>query len=502
MPRWTLPFGLAITLAAFSLLSAQTSAPTKNATPRSATHTNAKLQPAVNVVMLSDLHFDPYRDPAKFQVLRTAPVEQWEQILGSPASATQANDFASLQKACGARAPDSSWSVIASSLHAAHAQQPKPLFVTVSGDLLTHQFDCRLHTLLPSGTAKDLSDFASKTVTFLAMQLHNAFPGVPVYIALGNNDSGCKDYEDDPGSDFLRNTAKSFSADLPEGPNRDALLQQFVDEGDYNVALPAPMSKTRLIVVQNLFESKWYKTCSETGDTTKAAATQLTWLRAQLDDARKHGQHAWVMAHIPPGIDVYANFHKMILQPDHLCDVTAPTSFLSTDALADILTDYADVVRLAIFGHTHMDEIKLLRNKSGGIVPAKLVPAISPVNGNNPAFLVARVDPSSSWLKDYGVFVAHMPDLSTWSETYRYSRAYGQPDFSATSVKRLTSKLVADRTGDSELARTYAKRFYPGDSGLYALGLHQLWPAYSCSMVETSGAAVHACMCPAHAAGK
>ena len=31
--------------------------------------------------MLSDLHFDPYRDPAKVPALRAAPVMQWTKIL-------------------------------------------------------------------------------------------------------------------------------------------------------------------------------------------------------------------------------------------------------------------------------------------------------------------------------------------------------------------------------------------------------------------------------------
>ncbi len=49
----------------------------------------------VSVVMLSDLHFDPYRDPAKVSALRASPVMQWAKILGDPDSVTQAADYAS-----------------------------------------------------------------------------------------------------------------------------------------------------------------------------------------------------------------------------------------------------------------------------------------------------------------------------------------------------------------------------------------------------------------------
>ena len=109
----------------------------------------------VSVVMLSDLHFDPYRDPAKVSALRGAPAMQWAKILSDPMSVTQTQDYLSLQTACHARGVDSSWDVIESSLKAAHTQDPEPLFVTVSGDLLVHNFECRTKTLDPTATVAD-----------------------------------------------------------------------------------------------------------------------------------------------------------------------------------------------------------------------------------------------------------------------------------------------------------------------------------------------------------
>src|SRR6185312_15821490 len=42
-----------------------------------------------------------------------------------------------------------------------------------------------------------------------------AFAGVPVYVALGNNDSGCGDNRLDGGSDFLAAVGKDIVAGLP-----------------------------------------------------------------------------------------------------------------------------------------------------------------------------------------------------------------------------------------------------------------------------------------------
>jgi hypothetical protein len=45
-------------------------------------------------VMLSDLHFDPLRDPAKVSLLIKVPVTQWESILSTPDSPEHATKCA------------------------------------------------------------------------------------------------------------------------------------------------------------------------------------------------------------------------------------------------------------------------------------------------------------------------------------------------------------------------------------------------------------------------
>ena len=452
--------------------------------------------------MLSDLHFDPFHDPAKIAALRRAPITEWPTILDKPDSATRLSTFSELQRVCKIRGEDSTWTLIHASLDEARQQEPSPLFITVSGDLLAHGFVCRFHAVIPSATAEEVSSFAAKTVAFVAQQLHEAYPKTPIYFALGNNDSGCGDYMDSPHSEFLKSVSGSFAADMPNAANRASLASTFSRIGDYSIALPAPIRNTRLIVLQDIFQSAHYMGCD--GHANGAPATeQIAWLRRQLSDARAAGQQVWVMAHIPPGVDVYATYHRYLFAPGEACSVKQPQMFLSNGALSDTIGEFGDVVRLAIFAHTHMDEIKLIgdtkandtKDGAGDAVPVKLVPSISPINGNEPAFVVAQVDPESAMLKDYEVYSASTAEGTGWGQEYRFSKIYGLPDFSAASVAQLTSHLIDDKSGEDETSRAYEKYFLTGGGTFAALGLQRLWPEYSCSLREFDAAAFHQCMC-------
>lgn len=450
----------------------------------------------VSVLMLSDLHFDPYRDPAKVSALRSASVMQWSKILNDPDSVTQVEDYAKLQTACHARGVDSSWTVVQSSLRAAHTQQPEPLFITVDGDLLTHNFDCRLKTLVPGVSPADVSAFAAKTIAFLALQFHDEFGSVPVYLSLGNNDSGCTNYHQSAHSPFLEQVNRSIASGFTRPGDMKEVIKAFSERGDYSVLLPKSMHRTRFIIVEDVFQSPGYGGCgTETAE--NAADAQNTWLREQLIAAKKEHQNVWVMAHIPPGVDTYASYHKFVKEPARLCSLQTPTMLLGSDELAKTLTAFAPIVKLALFAHTHMDEIKVLHNAEGQAIPGKLIPSISPVNGNTPAFLLAEVQPNTATMLDYTVFAASDVRASTWSEEYRFSTAYGMPDFSADSAAQIATRLAKDKASTDPMTQTYQRWFLTGDNGDFAKGLKAVWPGYACAVAEDGGPVFQQCMCPA-----
>ena len=462
---------------------------------------SSQAAPTVPALLLSDIHLDPFHDPAKFDALRVAPAAGWAAILYGPASPTQAADFAHLQQTCGAKGIDTPPALLQSSLHAARKQQPHPLLVTISGDLLVHQFDCRFHTLAPHATDAEYSAFASKTVAFIALQLRETFPQSPIYFALGNNDSGCNDYGEDPDSDFLHAAAANFSAGVHSPANRSAILHEFPHLGNYAVTLPAPIRDTRLIVLHDIFESRKYAKCSGT-PSNDAATEQVAWLRAQLTAARAAHQHVWVMAHIPPGIDAYSTF----VNHRDVCAGQSPVMFLASDALANTLAVFPDVIRLALFGHTHMDEMRVY-STSSGTIPAKLVPSITPVNGNNPAFTLAEIEPATATLKDYTVYSANNQTGidTTWAEEYRFSTTYHLPNLSGASLEKLTTSFVDDKSGSTDASHAYQQFFYVGDTGaaktikaaMNAAAMQIVWPAYACAITHADAASFRTCACPA-----
>jgi sphingomyelin phosphodiesterase acid-like 3 len=454
----------------------------------------------VPVLMLSDIHLDPFHDPAKFSQLRTAPAAAWAAILDGTPSPTQADDFARLQSTCSASGIDTSIEVLNATLIAAQKQQPSPLFVTVSGDLMAHHFDCRFHTLAPNATPAEYTEFAAKTVAFVALQLRLNFPHSAIYFALGNNDSGCNDYSEDPGSAFLRADAVSFAADAQNRSSAKAILSQFPQLGDYAVNLPAPMQHTRLLVLQDIFQSSRYSACNSAGRATAsgAAQAQIVWLRSQLSAARAAHQRVWVMAHIPPGIDAYSTFR----QHAGICSVQSPDTFLSSDALADTIAEFPGTIRLVLFGHTHMDEMRIYQTASGTI-PAKLVPSVTPVDGNNPAFTLGEVEPATAVLKDYTVFVAsNKTGIATaWNAEYSYSSTYHMPDYSGDSAAKLAAIFLADRDGSSQESRSYQHFFFPGEgrigSMLTSAAMHLVWHTYACTVTSAEVSSFHHCDCAA-----
>jgi sphingomyelin phosphodiesterase acid-like 3 len=158
---------------------------------------------SVEALFVSDIHFDPFSDPGKTAKLAAAPVSGWKTILASPDSADREQRFTALMQTCKARGVDTSYQLYESSLRAEREHAAGAKFITLSGDLMAHAFACKFAAVFPKAAPGDYRAFAEKTVAFVVMSLRGAFPGVPVYAALGNNDSDCGDYQLDTNSEFL-----------------------------------------------------------------------------------------------------------------------------------------------------------------------------------------------------------------------------------------------------------------------------------------------------------
>jgi len=446
----------------------------------------------IPALFISDIHFDPFHDPGKANQLVAAPESEWNAIINSAPSSNQQQAFDSLQKQCNAKGVDTPPALLQSAVAAMKAQQPDAKFMMISGDLVVHDFNCRYHALFPDGSADDYPSFVLKTMSYIIGELRAAFPGMPVYASLGNNDSGCGDYELDTNSSFFVTGGGILASGLPIAEQLRA-KNEFAAEGNYSVMMAAPMKNTRLIVLDDTFLSPKYKTCAGKRDAGSSDA-EIQWLNKQLAEARRLEQRVWVLGHIPPGIDPFstaAGFRDV-------CGGQSPVMFLSSDRLPDLLVQYADVIKLAVFAHTHMDEIRLLRSEHEGTaaraVAVKMIPSISPVHGNKPSFTVASINPSSASMQDYSVITAsNLTGADTrWTPEYNFAGAYHQADFSPAALKTMIDAFRSDNIAVLPESEKFLRNYFPGDK---SAALSPFWMQYTCALGNYTAKGFADCVC-------
>ena len=448
----------------------------------------------ISALMMSDIHFDPFHDPAKARQLVDAPVGDWNAILAGADAGGQAEGFGRLQKMCGARGVDTPFALLRSSVDAMKANAPEAKFALVSGDLVAHGFDCRFKALLPEKNEAEYAAFVEKTVRYVVGQVRLGLAGMPVYVALGNNDSGCGDYEMNLGDEFLKATQDLMLDGLAYAQEKQAALASYAASGDYSVMMQGAMRGTRLIVLDDLFQSRRYTACGKKPDEA-ATAAQITWLRRELAEARLAKERVWVLGHIPAGVDPFSTFSKFT----DVCIGEAPVMFLGSEKMADVMGEYADVIRLGVFGHTHMDEMRLFgKDGSGtaGKVAIKMVSSISPVDGNNPSFTVARVNPATGRMMDYEVIAAsNKTGVDTvWSKEYSFGETFHEAEFSPRAVGSLLEEFAGDPDARSDMSRAYLTDYFVGDKSML---LKSLWPQYVCAQRNHTEKGFAACVCPA-----
>ncbi len=474
----------------------------------------------VSVALLADPHFDPFRNVSKVPRLNAAPVEQWAAILAEPAAPDDARAFQALQTACNERSVDAANDLLLSAFDASArpASTGAPAFVLLAGDLLVHRFDCRYEKLLArsaaapgtkyddaeahpaAGTAQGVMLFAQKTVAYIALQLHARFPQTPVYIALGNNDSGCGDYQLDESDPLLTGTGAAIASGWFGAPLSDEQKARadYDRLGSYTLPLNAPFRKGRVMVVDDLYLSSRFTNCKGKPD---AAGTHdlLAWMDSELSAAERRGEFVWVLTHIPPGINTYSTNANGI----DVCAAKPPITFLASTAMTALLARHAAVVRVMIAGHTHVDESRVFGSDEGGSgqFPVKGVPSISTISGNPPAFLLASVDPNTGILQDYTLHQASSAAAGapaanlTWHTSYGFRKTYGEPAFTAQAVADLAKRFAAGAPADDQAIATYQNYFAGG--GLRRLALQAVWNQYVCHMQHDDPAAFSTCVCGA-----
>jgi sphingomyelin phosphodiesterase acid-like 3 len=177
------------------------------------------------------------------------------------------------------------------------------------------------------------------------------------------------------------------------------------------------------------------------------------------------------------------------------------------------------VVRLALFGHSHTDEMRLLTPTLGspqltlpttisGLVrpeqtdagvAVKVLPSISPVFAELPSFTLAAVDSRTATLVDYSVILAsNSTGIETsWTKSYTFSDAYHLSAFSPATLAPLIAQMQSDPTASTPASEAYIReyRHYFFNDGSPAI--KSVWPQLACAMKNISDAAFTQCVCAA-----
>jgi hypothetical protein len=379
--------------------------------------------------VVADIHFDPLAPGIDAAKLRSTPYADWESLYSALG-----------ERPASQRGRDTNHVLFRSVLSAVADGMAGADFVIVPGDLLAHRFGEEREIAKPDRHGRTL---AQETHAFVLDALSKAVPGKPVLIALGNNDADCGDYALEPGGPFLAATTEAVRK--AAGGHVAADFDKTYRAGGYYEARHPAVRNASIVVLNDVLWSRRYESrCGDTGLTE--AARQLEWLRSRLADARSRGGTVWLVHHIPWGIDAYSSLHSAA----ESC-ASGVTTFLRDEfsaALTALLRTYAGTVTASFSAHAHFDDFRLLDGGKGEpAVVEKVTPAISPIAGQDPAFLVFTYDPATGAPIDYESHgLANLEAVSSsvageWRGGYVFTKAYSQERYSPRSVAMLQDVL-------------------------------------------------------------
>jgi sphingomyelin phosphodiesterase acid-like 3 len=423
------------------------------------------------VVVFSDLHFNPFSDPTLVDSLARADVSHWRAIFER-----------SSHKSFSPYYSDSNYPLFASALEAMQRAESSPELVLFAGDFIAHNFQLNFRRTARDTSAAALAAFTAKTNLFLAREIGAAFPSAQILPALGNNDSGCGDYMSQPGSAFLRSFAEAWQPLVSRRGSAPAFVETFSRSGHYSAT--APVAGARIVVLNDVYWSPRYaNACGSVAATPGREA--LAWLEGVVTESRAKGETVWLLTHAPVGVDVFATRNT-----DSVVNMLDPAY---SSALMSLVQRSGGTVRYGIYGHTHMNDFRVMSDTSGvPMLGNQGIPAVSPIFANNPAFVVLSLDSASGTITNYAVHaltnlrVAGTSAPAAWAKEYDFVDAFHVGGPSAQSLDRLQRAMASDSTLRASFARFY-------DSGSGRANISASWRAYWCGIENVLPASYARC---------
>jgi sphingomyelin phosphodiesterase acid-like 3 len=433
---------------------------------------------AAEMVVVSDLHFNPMAKSALVDRLAQAPVEQWQAL------------FAADDSRASGYGTDPNWKLLASALAAMKAEG-KPALVLMPGDFLAHQFRAHFNTSASDHSDAAFRAFTLKTLRFLARELRATFPETPMLPVLGNNDSFCGDYALRPGGRFLAASAAIMAGLIGRGADA-AFARSWRALGNYVVPNPAVADGLIVALNTNFLARDYRDACGGDGDGNPARAT-LAWLSEVLHRAQADHRQVWLLYHIPPGADAFATARH------GACPVTPVPMFASAYAqrFHALMARYRDTIAASFAGHIHMDSFELLADAAHPFGFVLIDPAISPIFGQNPGFRRLRLardgaleDGTVHYLANLGA--AAEGAAPQWRAETNFDAAWQETAINVASLEALYHKIGASPAARERWFEDYAVQSAHARAAVTAGNA----AIYRCALGHDRVDAVARCACP------
>lgn len=324
------------------------------------------------------------------------------------------------------RGEDTTGELLRSSLDEAQRRCPSPRFILLTGDLLAHDWE---ELYAEHSPGQDFREVTGDTVADVAAEMHQRWPNTPIFPVLGNEDAFEGNYQVQPDGPFLERFSQIW-APLTGSP---AQVQATLQMGGY-WSVPMPGRPDRQLVGLNSVFFSARRTGPDDG------SPHLDWLNEELGRLEQAGKRAWLVMHIPPGLDNYYTvraFEAGRPDPVELWQAVFLERFLA------VIKAHPGTVEAAFAGHTHRDDFRMVAPG----VPCKIVPSISPVYENNPGFGVFQAD-----LSDYRMYFLDLEN-PRWKLEYSYREAYG---LESLDLVKLDSLLQPGTNAATLFARFYS----------------------------------------------
>ncbi len=425
----------------------------------------AAAQPGQQFLIVSDIHFNPLANPALAGQLMAAEPSQWESIFAADAHSPAQKYM-----------EDSSWALFSALITGMQNIQPRPRLVILTGDVLAHKFQDKFNAATQSAGPAAFRSFVSKTFTFIGLELQKGSAGVPVVYTLGNNDEECGDYALQPNGPFLQDTQEMVRSLASAKANA---MAQWGETGSYTLANPLASHHRIIALNSNFWSRRYVNSCADKTVQTDPGQATMKWLAGQLEDARKHGDKVWLAYHIPPGIDGHSSSRTndvvMFWKPEY------------AEKFYTLLDQYRKTIELNLAGHTHLDDIRLVKT-AHTLTLVLMNPAVSPNVGQNPAYRLVTVD---SKARPVDITTYFMPNLADekWVPEYSTRQVYGLKTLDAKSFLGLYLSLNTSLAAGNKWKLHYSVSRPAGvsDNKKYSRSLY-------CAIGNTEAAAFQSCL--------